>query len=108
MPGIVLQLENQILRQAPALREHGPVGEHADGREVSLTKAARYAGHWGTLEEERPGLGAREGLSEEVVCSFQPSVTVLGTRDTVMNKIEGASTLRELSSCWGASGENNK
>lgn len=34
----------------------------------------------GDQEEEWPGLGDWEGLSEEVVCSFQQSVTVLGTR----------------------------
>lgn len=59
----------------------------------------------GTPEEGGLAGLPREGLSEEVICSFQQSVTVLGTRYTAANKTKGTSTLREFNSCWGASGE---
>lgn len=59
----------------------------------------------GTPEEGGLAGLPREGLSEEVICSFQQSVTGLGTRYTAANKTKGTSTLREFNSCWGASGE---
>lgn len=47
----------------------------------------------------------REGLSEEVMCSFQQPVAVLGAGYTAVNKTKRTSTLGEFNSCWGASGE---
>lgn len=51
--------------------------------------------------------GAREGLSKEVMCSFQQSVTVPGTPHIAVNRTGETSTFMELNSCWGASGKRD-